>query len=188
MCISVIFLTSSIKLFQVVLLDETDADIDDGRVLDTPSDHGGNTCTTSDGHSIGLELAEKGVNIKPSALSLNLNSCPPVSPYSNLKNAVAGYEFGPFGTAGTFGQDQLLVDSKGSSRHIKPGTGHMQQKRSKDDAPEHLSGDTLPRNPRKRVCRSNSNSSIAVPGKGNSSHNMDMNVENLKNVCTDEFG
>ncbi|KAI3454306.1 hypothetical protein Pfo_010969 [Paulownia fortunei] len=171
-----------------VQLDEMDADIDDGGVVNTQSDYGGNTCSTSDGHSIGIELAEKGVNMKPRVLSLNLNSCPPVSPHSNPKNAVAGYEFGPFGKNGTFGQNQLPSSSKGSSRHIKPGTGHM-QKRSKD-APEHLSlgsGDTLPRNPRKRVCRSNSNSSVAGSGKGNSSPNMDMSVENLKNVSTDEF-
>ncbi|KAK6148209.1 hypothetical protein DH2020_019121 [Rehmannia glutinosa] len=51
-----------------------------------------------------------------------------------------------------------------------------------------LSGDTLPRNPRKRVCRSNSKSSVAVSGKGNSSPDVDTSVEILKNVSTDKFG
>lgn len=117
-------------------------------------------------------MAEKG-------LSLNLNSCPPVSPYSNPNNAAAAYEFGPFGTTGIFGPNQFLVDSKGS---IKP------QKRSKDDAPRRLNGDTLPRNPRKRVCRSNPNSSIVVPEKGNSNPNMETIVDNSKNVATDDIG
>ncbi|KAL3642257.1 hypothetical protein CASFOL_013072 [Castilleja foliolosa] len=45
------------------------------------------------------------------------------------------------------------------------------------------SRDTLPINPRKRVCRSKSNSSVvAGSGKGNSSPCIDMSVEKLKNV------
>lgn len=167
--------------------DEEDADIDDGRVLNSQNDYGSNTCSTSEACSIGLDMAGKGLNVKPNAPSLNLNSCPTVSPYSNPKNAVAAaagaYEFGPFGTS----PNQFLVDSKGSIRSIKPGADRI-QKRSKDDAPKRLNGDTLPRNPRKRVCRSNPNSSIVVPEKGNSSPNMDTIVDNSKNVTTDDIG
>ncbi|KAK6123629.1 hypothetical protein DH2020_042628 [Rehmannia glutinosa] len=167
-----------------VQLDEMDADIDDGRLQDTQSNYGGNIWSTSDAHSSGLELAGKGVNVKPNVSSLNLNSCPPISPLSNPKNAISGYEFGPFRTTGAFDQNQIPASSKGSSRDIKSCIGHM-QKRSMNAL---LSGDTLPRNPRKRVCRSNSKSSVAVSGKGNSSPDVDTSVEILKNVSTDKFG
>ncbi|KAK4428184.1 hypothetical protein Salat_1587400 [Sesamum alatum] len=172
-----------------VQLDEMDADIDNSREVNSQDDCVGNTCSTSDGRSVGLELAERRVNIKPNVPSLNLNSCPPISPHSNPKKGMGGYEFGPFGTTGTFIQNQLPVGSKRSSRHIKPGAGHM-KKRAKD-APENTSptsGDVLPRNPRKRVCRSNSTSSSGVSGKGNPSPNMETSIEKLKNVSTDEFG
>ncbi|KAL0417333.1 UNVERIFIED_CONTAM: hypothetical protein Slati_3565200 [Sesamum latifolium] len=172
-----------------VQLDEMDADIDNSREVNSQDDCVGNTCSTSDGLLVGLELADRRVNIKPNVPSLNLNSCPPISPHSNPKKGVGGYEFGPFGTTGTFIQNQLPVGSKRSSKHIKPGAGHM-QKRAKD-APENTgpsSGDVLPRNSRKRVCRSNSTSSSGVSGKGNPSPNMDTSIEKLKNVNTDEFG
>ncbi|KAL2243837.1 UNVERIFIED_CONTAM: GON-4-like protein [Sesamum indicum] len=171
-----------------VQLDEMDADIDNCREVNSQDSRVGNTCSTSDGRLVGLELADRRVNIKPNVPSLNLNSCPPISPHSNPKKGVGGYEFGPFGTTGTFIQNQLPVGSKRSSKHIKPGAGHM-QKRAKD-APDNTgpsSGDVLPRNSRKRVCRSNSTSSSGVSGKGNPSPNMDTSTEKL-NVNTDEFG
>ncbi|KAL1541927.1 hypothetical protein AAHA92_26084 [Salvia divinorum] len=132
-------------------LDETDADIDDGHLQ---NDHRSNPCSTSEACSIGLDT---GLHVKPNALSLNLNSCPPAS-QSNPKNA---YEFGPFGARAE--DDKFLVDLKGS--------GRMQKRASK-----HLSGDTPSRTPRKRVCRSNSNSNAAAF------------VENSKNVAKDELG
>ncbi|KAG8378617.1 hypothetical protein BUALT_Bualt07G0004100 [Buddleja alternifolia] len=155
-------------------IDELDADIDNDRVL--------NTCSTSDGQSTGLELAENGVtNIKSNVLSLNLNSCPPVSPHSNPKNAVAGYEFGPFG------RNQLLASSIKSSRHVKD-TDHVQKRaRGTRDRVSLGSNDTFPGKPRKRACRSNTISNNAVSGKGNSSSNKDMSVDMSKNVRTDEI-
>ncbi|XP_047955010.1 uncharacterized protein LOC125201119 [Salvia hispanica] len=133
-------------------LEETDADIDERQLQ---NDHGSNPCSTSEACSIGLDTT--GLHVKPNALSLNLNSCPPAS-QSNPKNA---YEFGPFGTRA--GDDKFLVDLKGS--------GKMQKRTSK-----HLSGDTPSRTPRKRVCRSNSNSNAATI------------VENSKKVAKVEFG
>ncbi|XP_057804098.1 uncharacterized protein LOC131019550 isoform X1 [Salvia miltiorrhiza] len=109
-----------------VHLDETDADIGDGRVPNSENDFESNPCSTSEG----LDRVERELSV-----SLNLNSCPPVSPY----------EFGPFGTRGTICDNQFLVDSKASTRT---------QKR----ASKHLSGDASSRNPRKRACRSNSSS------------------------------
>lgn len=104
---------------------------------------GSNSCSTSEACSMGLDMVEKGANVKPKALSLNLNSCPPVSPYSNPNSEAAAYEFGPFGTTGTPSHDQCLVNS------------NRIEKRS----PEHHNSDEALA--RKRVCRSNSNTSTA---------------------------
>ncbi|KAL8041733.1 hypothetical protein ABFS82_09G003300 [Erythranthe guttata] len=103
--------------------------------------------------------SEKVINVKPKILSLNLNSFPPLSPNPN--------EFEPFGATSTFAQNRPIPSSKGSSsKNVKPG----QIKKSSKDT-------TLPRNPRKRVSRSKSNS---IP-------KMEMNVEKKsKNVSTDE--
>ncbi|GFP88512.1 thioredoxin-like 3-3 [Phtheirospermum japonicum] len=157
--------------------DEMDADIDDARVLNTQTDNNNNnnhnnnnnnTCSTLDGQLGGLESTEGVNNINPNVSSLNLNSCPSISPLSNPNNGITGYEFGPFGATGMLGQNQPPVSSSkgGSSRRINPGPG-----------------DTLPRNPRKRVCRSKSNPSVvAGSGKGSSSPSIDTSVEKLKNV------
>lgn len=155
-----------------------DDDTDDGRLVNTQDDCGGNTCSTSGGAPIGSESGEKEVyNVKPNSPSLNLNFCPPISPHSVPNNAGAGYEFGPFGTTATFARNQLPLpaSSKGSSGRIK--SSEMQN--SAEETP--------PRNPRKRVCRSNSNSGIAASAEGsNLSPNSDMKVENL--TSEDEFG
>ncbi|KAL0318682.1 UNVERIFIED_CONTAM: hypothetical protein Sangu_2024400 [Sesamum angustifolium] len=178
--------TRAASFFLEVQLDEMDADIDNCREVNSQDDRVGQYMQHIRA-LVGLELADRRVNIKPNVPYLNLNSCPPISPHSNPKKGVGSYEFGPFGTTGTFIQNQLPVGSKRSSKHIKPGAGHM-QKRAKD-APENAgpsSRDVLPRNSRKRVCRSNSTSSSSVSGKGNPRPNMDTSIEKL-NVNTDEF-
>lgn len=142
-----------IKKFQQEQFDGTDADTEDG----------------------GLLNSHEGANIESDSPSLNLNSCPPVS---NRKNAVSGFEFGPFGTVGILGEDTSHVQKgdKDDATHE-----HLSvQKRAKDD-------DDDSELPRKRVCSSNSNSGIAVGVKGNSSPNMEFSVESVKNVCTDEI-
>ncbi|KAL3824967.1 hypothetical protein ACJIZ3_020996 [Penstemon smallii] len=156
-----------------VHIDEMDEDIDDMRVVNPQDDCKGITCSTSAGHSVGLELADNEINMKPHVLSLNLNSHPPVSPHSNV---VAKNDFGPFG------QNQLhscskILDTSHTQNHDK-------------DASEHLglgSDDTLLRKPRKRACRSNSNTSILGSGKVNLSSNVDKNIDNLKKVSEDEL-
>ncbi|KAL0441187.1 UNVERIFIED_CONTAM: hypothetical protein Sradi_0057600 [Sesamum radiatum] len=143
-----------------VQLDEMDADIDNCREVNSQDDRVGNTCSTSDGRLVGLELADRRV----------------ISSQCSIFES----EFLPSNFA-TFEPQER------SSKHIKPGAGHM-QKRAKD-APENAgpsSGDVLPRNSRKRVCRSNSTSSSSVSGKGNPRPNMDTSIEKL-NVNTDEF-
>lgn len=127
-------------------------------MLNSQNEYGSNACSTSEACSNGLDMVEKGFNVKPKALSLNLNSCPPVSPYSNPKNAAAAYEFGPFGTTGTLGHDQFLVDSN----------------RTPKRSPKHLNSDDALA--KKRVCRSNSNASTAS-GKGNSGPSVDRKLK-----------
>ncbi|KAL6503132.1 hypothetical protein OROHE_023761 [Orobanche hederae] len=147
-----------------VRLDDMDAGVDDARMLSTQSGcKGKNTSSTSYGHLNRLGSTGKRVNVQPNVSSLNLNSHPPVSPLSNPTNTdVVGYEYGPFGTNGTFNdRNQIHASSKGSGRHTKPDPR-----------------DTLLRKPRKRVCRSNSSTSIARSGKGNSSPNVDFEYEN----------
>ncbi|KAL6559308.1 hypothetical protein OROGR_004425 [Orobanche gracilis] len=144
-------------LNEEVRLDDMDAGVDDARMLNTQSVcRDKNTRSTSYGHLNRLESTRKRVNIKPNVSSFNLNSHPPVSPLSNPKNTVVvRYEYGPFGTNGTFNdQNQIRACSKGSVRNTKPH-------------------DTLLRKPRKRVCKSNSSTSVAGSGKGNLSPNVD---------------
>ncbi|KAL6493450.1 hypothetical protein OROGR_032229 [Orobanche gracilis] len=140
-------------------VDDMDAGVDDARLLNTQNGcKDKNTCRTSYRQLNRSESTGKRVNIKPNVSSLNLNSHPPVSPLSNPKNtAVAGFEYGPFGTNGTFNdRNQIRASSKGSDRHTKPDPR-----------------DTLLRKPRKRVRRSNSSTSVSGSRKGNSSPNVD---------------
>ncbi|KAL2545345.1 uncharacterized protein Fot_14578 [Forsythia ovata] len=164
--------------------DITDADSDDQSVLNTNGDPGGNKCRLLDGSSTELELARKGTNIEASALHLNLNSWPPVSPIAELKNATTMYNFGPFG------ENQLPASSKRSVKHIKLERSRTGvEKHSKDLQHYSLdSDDPALRKPSKRVCRTDSNLRSAGSEKGNSSSNIDKSIENPKNVTKDEFG
>ncbi|XP_051123295.1 uncharacterized protein LOC127246113 [Andrographis paniculata] len=141
--------------------DDVDADVDDCWAANAQSKCRGKMSSKSGG----LEVAEKVAKLRANAESLNLNSCPQVS-LTTLKKPQAEYEFGPFGTTGTVGQKQLSASSRRSSRNSKGG--RMQKPR--EELPGHqnpgCASDAMPRNPRKRVCRSNSNSSTSNPNMG----------------------
>ncbi|GER38436.1 DUO pollen 3 protein [Striga asiatica] len=148
------------------------ADTHNVRAPNSESQHRGNLCSTSGGP--GIELTGKEVKAKPNnASSFNLNSCPPVSPLSNTENTVGGYDFGPFDRS-----QQLTASFKVSRLRAKQDTSRVQG-----------SSDTVaPRNnPRKRVCRSKSNSNLAGSGKGNANLKTDISVEKLKQVGMEKF-
>ncbi|XP_073139432.1 uncharacterized protein [Henckelia pumila] len=122
-------------------------------------------------------------SVKPSVFALNLNSCPPVSPYSNPGNAVAKYDFGPFG------EMQAPLYLKRPERHLTSESSFVQKHAM--NAHQHTTpgcGDPLPRQQRKRARRMTSESGITtITTSGPRQPNIDMNVENSENVDKDEF-
>ncbi|CAI9756423.1 unnamed protein product [Fraxinus pennsylvanica] len=157
---------------------DADADSDDQNLLNTNGDPGGSICRRLDGGSTELGLAERRANIESSALHLNLNSWPPVSPIADPKKAKTMYNFGPFG------ENQVPA----SKRYVKLEISQTgAEKLSKDVQHQSMDSDNDPalRKPSKRVCRTDSS---AGSEKGTSIVNIDRSVENPKNGTVDEFG
>lgn len=165
------FLKSSDKFYQEVHQDITDADSDDQNVLNTNGDRGGSINSLLDKGLTELGLVEKGANIESSALHLNLNSWPPVSPIADPKNA--------------------KTKVPASKRYVKPEISRTGSKKLlKNVQYQSMDSDNDPalRKPSKRVRRTDSSKRSAGSEKGNSSVNVDKSVENPNNGTKDEFG